>query len=159
MKENLFEEADETATDPVQNGNDSDPKSLRRRKLKKIKNFLRIYVLAIVLSVLFFCFYRELQPFVKYFLIVCYSLSLGIYFWLIREKFKITYALIELLAGLSAIFAVFNSLVFSLSLKDWQLQNYMGLVGGLYILVRAVDNLSNTRVGMILADLLADKKK
>lgn len=128
------------------------------KDMKQVKYFTSITLIFAFLTVLYVLFSKSYGIYIQYVLIACYSLTLGIYFWLLRERFRLIYAVIELGAGLTTIFIVLSAIEFNFEFATWKFQNYMGIVGGLYILVRGIDNFTKTNSGSFLLDFFKLKK-
>lgn len=137
----------------------NDQKQLELGKdMKQVKYFSSITLILAFLTVIYVLFSKSYGIYIQYVLIAFYSLTLGIYFWLLRERFRLIYAVIELGAGLTTIFIVLSSIEFNFEFATWKFQNYMGIVGGLYILVRGIDNFTKTDFGSFLIDVFYLKK-
>lgn len=128
------------------------------KDMKQVKYFISITLIIAFLTVVYVLFSKSYGIYIQYILIAFYSLTLGIYFWLLRERFRLIYAVIELGAGLTTIFIVLSAIEFTFEFATWKFQNYMGIVGGLYILVRGIDNLTKTNFGSFLIDVFYLKK-
>lgn len=128
------------------------------KDIKQVRYFTSITLIISFLTVLYVLFSKSYGIYIRYVLIAFYSLTLGIYFWLLRERFRLIYAAIELGAGLTTIFIVLSSIEFNFDFAAWKFQNFMGIVGGLYILVRGIDNFTKTNFGSFLIDVFYLKK-
>ncbi|MFH6995485.1 hypothetical protein [Flavobacterium sp. FlaQc-48] len=115
-------------------------------KRKKL-NFTVVTILIALISTLSIHIFKIPYEYLKYILIVLYSLTVGIYFWLIREHYRLLYGFLELFAGLSTIFIILNSIDFNFSFITWKFEKIIGIIGGLYIMVRGIDNISKTKFG------------
>ncbi|MFH6942562.1 hypothetical protein [Flavobacterium sp. FlaQc-50] len=160
MNEQFFKEAEQIKASLEQLiESNNDKIQVADTEVRKVKYFVYLTLSFVILSLTFFYFFKGFQNYIKYFLIVTYSITLGIYFWLLRERYKLIYGLLELMAGLASIFIVFNSTDFNFVFSSWKFENFMGIVGGLYILVRGIDNLSKTKTGIMIADFFSIDKK
>ncbi|MBS7255856.1 hypothetical protein [Flavobacterium branchiicola] len=137
----------------------NDRKQLELEKdIKSVKYFVIITLTMAFLTIVYVLFSKSYGRYIQYVLIAFYSLTLGIYFWLLRERFRLIYALIELSVGLATILIVLSTNDFNFEFGNWKFQNYMGIVGGLYILVRGIDNFTKTNFGSFLLDFFYLKK-
>lgn len=65
----------------------------------------------------------------------------ALFLFLFREIFRVGYGFIEIIVGLSSIISLFSDLKYDNS-KISQMEIYLKLGGGLYIIVRGLDNVS-----------------
>jgi hypothetical protein len=78
----------------------------------------------------------------------------GLLLFIFREKQRLSYGVFELVVGIIAIMALFKPLGYNYSNIEFNLDFNIKLLGGLYIMVRGLDNMvkavKNTKIGLIL---------
>ncbi|MGQ7945947.1 hypothetical protein [Flavobacterium sp. WC2509] len=85
---------------------------------------------------------------------IALTLLTGLLLFVFREKQRLSYGVFELVVGVIAILALFKPLGFNYSSIEFNLEFNIKLLGGLYIMVRGLDNMvkavKNTKIGLIL---------
>ncbi len=132
----------------------SDPNSKSAVNLRIVRNFVIGTILFLPITFILLIYVKGFNEILFYFLLIFYSLLIGLIFWLIRKKFRLLYGVIELIVGATAIFIVLKSVNNSLDVFHWKIEKLMSFVGGVYILVRGIDNISLTNFGKRVDDFL-----
>ncbi|KFF09846.1 MULTISPECIES: hypothetical protein [Flavobacterium] len=132
----------------------NDPNSKSAVNLRIVRNFVIGTILFLPITYILLTYVKGFNEVLFYFLLIFYSLLIGLIFWFIRKKYRLLYGLIELSVGVTAIFIVLQSVNNSLDIFYWKIEKLMSFVGGVYILVRGIDNISVTNFGKKVDDFL-----
>lgn len=85
---------------------------------------------------------------------VILTIVIGLLLFIFREKQRLSYGVFELAVGVIAIIVLFKPLGFNYTNIEFNLDLNIKLLGGLYIMVRGLDNIvkavKNTKIGLIL---------
>jgi hypothetical protein len=128
------------------------PNSKSATNLRIVRNFIIGLFLFISTTFILLTYVKGFNVVLFYFLLIFYSLLIGLAFWSIRKKYRLLYGIIELIVGVTAIFIVLQSVNNSLDIFHWKIEKLMSFVGGVYILVRGIDNISITNFGKRVED-------
>jgi hypothetical protein len=130
----------------------SDPSSNYNKRLLIVRNFVIGTIIFLISSFLLLNYIKSFNIILNVFLLIFYSLLIGLIFWNIRQNYRLLYGIIELVVGITAIYIVLNSVDHSLDILNWKIEKIMSFVGGIYILVRGIDNISITNFGKKVKD-------
>lgn len=124
-----------------------DPNSVSKLQMKVIKTFLFTTLgLIVALIVLIFTF-RTNKTIFNFCACIFLSVYSGLYLWFLRKKLRLLYGIIEVVVGVVATIIVLRSINYSYELLTLPVEKMMSFVGGLYIMVRGIDNCFQSKIG------------
>lgn len=124
-----------------------DPNSVPKLQIKVIKTFL-FTTLGLIIALIFLIFtFRTDKTISNFCACVFISIYSGFYLWFLRKKIRLLYGIIEFIVGIIAVIVVLRSINYSYELLALPIEKMMSFVGGLYIMVRGIDNCFQSEKG------------
>lgn len=124
-----------------------DPNSITKLQMKVIKRFL-FTTLGLILALIFLIFtIKTDRTIINFFACIFLAVYSGFYLWFLRKKLRFLYGIIEAIVGIIAVMVVLRSINYSYELLVLPIEKMMSFVGGLYIMVRGIDNCFQSEKG------------
>jgi hypothetical protein len=124
-----------------------DPNSVPKLQIKVMKTYF-FTTLGLIIALIFLIFtFRTDKTVINFFACVFISIYSGFYLWFLRKKLRLLYGIIEFIVGVVAVIVVLRSINYSYELLVLPIEKMMSFVGGLYIMVRGIDNCFQSEKG------------
>lgn len=124
-----------------------DPSSVPKLQMKVIKTFI-FTTLGLIVALIFLIFTFSTDKTIFNFCACIFtSVYSGLYLWFLRKKLRLLYGVIEIIVGIIAVIVVLRSINYSYQLLALPIEKMMSFVGGLYIMVRGIDNCFQSEKG------------
>ena len=124
-----------------------DPNSVPRLQIKVMKVYV-FATLVLIIALIFLIFtFRTDRTLINFFACIFISVYSGLYLWFLRKKLRLLYGIVEFIVGVIAVIVVLRSINYSYEILALPIEKTMSFVGGLYIMVRGIDNCFQSEKG------------